>query len=156
MLLFLHLCNVNKLEEEIEDYTTTLETVDDPAERERILEAINHRQDKIIKLSNAADSESTVRKSSRTWQPTAKMSELQAAEKAKRERRLKKDFDHKYESWKECCKNARKGLKGFCTEYSLSRLSSSLHIARNELIQVYEACRELGLPEQDVRRRVDT
>ena len=102
---------VNQLEEEIENYTTTLETVDDPTERERILEAIFQNQEKILQLSKAAESESETRKSSRTRQLTAKMTELQASEKAKRERRLKKDFDHKYESWKDCCKNVRKVLK---------------------------------------------
>ncbi|XP_038070490.1 uncharacterized protein LOC119739571 [Patiria miniata] len=143
-----------ELEEGIEECTAALESVDDPVERESILKDVSSKQEELFKLSKPSESET--RKSSRTRHPTTKMAELQEADKVKREGKLKKVFVQNYESWKECCKNARQKLKGYCTGFTLNDISSSLHIARDELIDAYDACRQLGPPEQEMRRRVDT
>lgn len=92
------------------------------------------------------------RRSERTRHTTEKMQALQCEEAKKREKKLLS----MYEKWKVLVRKARDQLKAYMPESQLWPLIDELKQSKQNIMSMYCGIRDLAIPSNDIRRRIDS
>ncbi|CAI5678814.1 unnamed protein product [Oreochromis niloticus] len=69
---------------------------------------------------------------------------------------LEQSFKIKYEKWKVLAKDANHSISDSCSDEELQAIMNNINTASSELNTAYENWRQVDIPDNNARRRIDT
>nr|XP_046204247.1 rac guanine nucleotide exchange factor JJ-like [Oncorhynchus gorbuscha] len=141
---------VEQLQQHLANFEPSSEQTEQQEEAQTGVESLRPVNDDTEAANEIAQQEP--RKGERVRRLTEKGREL----RDERWRQLEHRFRVSYEKWKALVKEAKLSLTGCCSEDLLEDLLNKISHTSTELNLVYVNLRQIDIPDNDIRRRVDT